>query len=410
MIIITLVVSVMKRLILIGFLITVILSVSVGCSSKSAPHQVAPATTAPALQYSYDRDNYSNSSKGGFVVPTPTVTLPKNAGASQATQTPISTWANVGNPQVPLTDRMVVRNANIQMVVSEIAATLNNIPQIAANYGGYVVNSQKWKEGDRNIGNVSIRILAENFDKAMADIRTQAKSITSESTSSQDVTEEYIDLDSQVKNLEATETQLLKVMETAIKTEDILSIQRELTSVRGEIEQAKGRMQYLERTSSTSLIDIRLEEAVIGVKFTAAKISMGTDEPVQFTSEVVGGFSPYNYFWDFGDGKTSNDASPSHAYSDSGNYSVYLKVTDDKGYSNTMIRNGYINVVASWKPASVAAGAWNGFAAFGRALVNVLIWLGIFSPVWLVIGGIIWIIVWRRKKKSSYINTDKIGS
>jgi PKD repeat protein len=249
-------------------------------------------------------------------------------------------------------------------------------------------------------------VLAEKYDPALADLRTLAKSITSESTSSQDVTEEYIDLDSRVKNLEATEAQLLKVMEAATKTEDILSIQRELTTVRGDIEQAKGRMLYLERTTSTSLINIKLEEAVLALKFTANNINVGTEESVRFTAEVAGGFAPYNYQWDFGDGDTSTEQSPMHSYKDPGSYHVSLKVTDDKGYVNTVSRASYINVTGSWKPGSVASSAWNGFMAFGRVLVNILIWLGIFSPVWIIIGGIIWWSIYRKRKKARALKTQ----
>jgi PKD repeat protein len=294
---------------------------------------------------------------------------------------------------------MVVRTGNIQMVVSDISSAMSGVANLASRYNGYVVTSQQGKQGERNVGSISIRIAAENFEKALSDLRGLAKSVTFESTSSQDVTEEYVDLEAKEKNLEATESQLRKIMEGATKTEDILSIQRELTNVRTNIEQAKGRMQYLERTTSTSLIQIQLEEAVLALKFTANKISVSTDEAIQFTSEIAGGFPPYSYQWDFGDGKTSNEVSPSHAYKDQGVYFVSLKVTDDKGYTNTLSREAYVNVLASWKPGSVASSAWNGLAAFGRVLVNVLIWLGIFSPVWIIIGGIIWWSIWRRKRK-----------
>jgi hypothetical protein len=214
------------------------------------------------------------------------------------------------------------------------------------------------------------------------------------------VTEEYVDLDAKVKNLEATETQLLKVMEAAIKTEDVLAVQRELTNVRGEIEQAKGRMQYLQRTTSTSYIEIQLREAVLDIRFTADKVRANTDEAIVFTSEIVGGFTPYSYLWDFGNGDTSVEKSPRYSYTQSGTYQISLKVTDDKGYTNPLTRSEYITVIGSWSPGSIAASAWNGFTAFGRGLVNVLIYVGIFSPVWIIIGGIIGWTVYRRRKKA----------
>jgi PKD repeat protein len=250
------------------------------------------------------------------------------------------------------------------------------------------------------IGSISIRVLAENYDKAVVALRGLAIDVITETSSSQDVTQEYTDLGSQVKNLEATEAQLLKIMAAATKTEDVLAVQQQLTTVQGQIEQDKGRMQYLERTSATSLIQINLKEAVIDVKFNADKINLDTNQSVRFISQISGGFTPYNYQWDFGDGKTATDPSPSHSYNDPGIYTVTLKVTDDKGYTNSISRDAYITVTGNWNPAGVARSAWIGFTAFGRVFVDIVIWLGIFSPVWIIIGGIVLWNIYKKKKKA----------
>ena len=284
---------------------------------------------------------------------------------------------------------------------ADIAKTLDNIAGIAVDFGGYVVTSQKWKDNERNYGNISFRVLAENYDKSIAALRSMSLDVINETSSSQDVTQEYSDLGASLKNLEATEAQLLKIMESATKTEDILSIQRELTNVRGQIEQTKGRMQYLERTSATSLINVQLSEALLTLKFNSDKVRADIDENILFTAEINGGFAPYNYQWDFGDGNTSVEKSPSHAYRDAGTYSVSLRVTDDKGYTNSIQRSEYIIITGNWNPGSVAKNAWNGFAGFGRGLVNVLIYLGIFSPIWIVIGIVVWLIVRRNRKKKA---------
>jgi PKD repeat protein len=331
-------------------------------------------------------DAFQSSSKGG------------NSPAGSAGNESVISWTNTS---IPSTDRMIVRTGQISLVVSDISKSLDNIAKMAGDFGGYVVTSQKWKDNDRNYGNISIRVLAENYDKAISSLRNLSLDVISETTSSQDVTEEYSDLGAGLKNLETTETQLLKIMENAVKTEDILSIQRELTNVRGQIEQTKGRMLYLERTSATSLINIQLSEAMLTLKFNADKVRVDIDESILFTAEINGGFAPYSYQWDFGDGNTSVEKSPTHAYRDAGVYSIHLKVTDDKGYTNSSQRSEYITATGNWNPGSVVKSAWSGFSAFGRAFVNILIWIGIFSPVWIVVGGIIWLVVWRNRKKKA---------
>ncbi|UCC91030.1 MAG: DUF4349 domain-containing protein, partial [Dehalococcoidia bacterium] len=94
-----------------------------------------------------------------------------------------------------------------------------------------------------------------------AELRALAVRVTSESTSSEDITEEYIDLQSRLKNAEATESQYLALLEKAEEIEDILRIYESLSWIRYEIEQIKGRMQYLERISAMSLISIDLKPA-----------------------------------------------------------------------------------------------------------------------------------------------------
>jgi len=309
------------------------------------------------------------------------------------------TYSSITNESANTMERMVVRTGGMEMVVQDITSAIDEISRIAGDSGGYVVDSQKWKEGERIFGSISIRVPAGRYNGTILALRALAMEIINESTSSQDVTEEYTDLNSKVKNLEATEAQLLKIMEKAEKTEDILSIQRELTTVRGDIEQVKGRMQYLERTAAMSLINIKLSGAMINLKFSANKVLVNTGDDIFFTPEVTGGFAPYNYHWDFGDGNNSIEKNPRYSYQTPGVYRVTFKVTDDKGYTNEVTRDGYIKVEGSWSPGSVARSAWNGLTIFGRALVNILIWLGIFSPLWIIIGGIIFWIMYRKRKK-----------
>jgi PKD repeat protein len=297
------------------------------------------------------------------------------------------------------TDRMVVRNGNLQLVVSDISAALDQIGKVAATFGGYVVSSSMSKVGERTIGLISIRVQASSYDQTIAALRSLALDVVNESTTSQDVTQEYVDLTSRLKNLQATEAQLLKIMAGATATRDVLDVQSQLTDIQGQIEQTKGRMQYLEQTSATSLISLQLDQAAVAFKINADKTKVGTGEKVQFQAEVSGGTAPYSYQWSFGDGATSNLKSPDHSYKAAGTYTVSLAVTDDKGYSNSDSRVDYINVEGGWSPGAVAGSAWNGLAIFGKGLFNVLIWLAIFSPLWIAVLIILYFSVWRRRKK-----------
>jgi len=154
---------------------------------------------------------------------------------------------------------MIVRTGEISLVVEDVVDARDEAANLAVRLGGYVVSSRISGEEEDMRGSISIRVPDDKFDQALAELRDLAVRVLSESTSSRDVTEEYVDLQSRLKNAEATEKQYLVLLEKAEDVEDILRIYERLSQVRREIEQIKGRMQYLERTSSMSLISVRLE-------------------------------------------------------------------------------------------------------------------------------------------------------
>jgi len=159
-------------------------------------------------------------------------------------------------------ERMIVRTGEMSLVVEGVTEASEEIARLAASFGGYVVSSSISGEEEEMRGWISIRVPDEKFGQALAELRDLAVRVESESTYSEDVTEEYIDLESRLKNAEATEQQYLALLEKAEDVEDILRIYESLSRVRQEIEQIKGRMLYLERTSSMSLISVRLEPEV----------------------------------------------------------------------------------------------------------------------------------------------------
>ena len=156
-------------------------------------------------------------------------------------------------------ERMIVRNGDMSLVVEDVVDARDEITQLAVRFDGYVVSSRISGEEQDMRGWISIRVTDNKFEQTLVELRELAVRVTSESTSSRDVTEEYVDFQSRLRNAEATESQYLALLEKAEDVEDILRVYDSLSRVRSEIEQIKGRMQYLERTSSMSLISVNLK-------------------------------------------------------------------------------------------------------------------------------------------------------
>jgi len=139
----------------------------------------------------------------------------------------------------------------------------------------------------------------------------------------------------------------------------------------------------------------------LDVSLTANKRGVKEGEEIWFEGDIGGGFSPYSYDWDFGDGNTSTAEYPIHSYDAVGKYTVTLTVTDDRGSTAEETREDYITVLPGWEAGSISGAAWNGLVVFGQVLADIFIWIGIFSPVWIVIGLIIYFCRrWRKKRRA----------
>ncbi|HWS79999.1 MAG TPA: DUF4349 domain-containing protein, partial [Rubrobacter sp.] len=104
-----------------------------------------------------------------------------------------------------------------------------------------------------------LSVPSEEFERVLDELRGLGEKVTTDSISGQDVTEEYVDLESRERNLRATEESLLRLYDRAENVEEALSIQRELTTVRGEIELVQGRIKYLDQRSAYSQITLNIQ-------------------------------------------------------------------------------------------------------------------------------------------------------
>lgn len=155
---------------------------------------------------------------------------------------------------------MIVRNATMQIVVADTSKAVEAVTASVEALGGYVAASHVWREGDLLRARISLRVPSEKLSPALTSIRSLARRVEDENLSSDDVTQQYVDLQSRLRNLEATEVELRELLVTvrknARRAADILEVHQQLVAIRGEIETTKGRMQHLQRTSAMSAIEL----------------------------------------------------------------------------------------------------------------------------------------------------------
>jgi hypothetical protein len=165
-------------------------------------------------------------------------------------------------------DRLVIRNATLSLVVDDPAEAIDKFSRMAEAMNGYVVTSNVYQTSYGvdsagrsrmiNQANITLRVPSDRLDDALAQIKVASLDVRSETVTGQDVTEEYTDLQSQLRNLESAESQLRQIMQDAQKTEDVLAVFEQLKQVRQQIEVTKGRINYLEGSARMSEISLDL--------------------------------------------------------------------------------------------------------------------------------------------------------
>lgn len=164
-------------------------------------------------------------------------------------------------PDENVVRRMIIRNAELFMQVNNVPQAIHAISTFAETSNGYVVRSNI-NEDPYNRGNtsaeISIRVPAEGLNSALQQLKSMAYKVIQESISGEDITQQYVDLESQLGNLQQSKKQLEKIMAGATNTEDVLKVQQRLSETQGQIDVLQGQIKYYKESVAFSLITIHL--------------------------------------------------------------------------------------------------------------------------------------------------------
>ncbi len=162
-------------------------------------------------------------------------------------------------------DRKIIQTASLQLQVEEVGVGFEEVGRIATAAGGFVSSSSfSYRDGDdedqkrRQVASVAIRVPAEVYPSVLSQLRGLAETVDFEESNASDVTEEFTDMQSRLRNLKATETQLLRLLERAETISDILIVQDRLSGVLNEIEFVKGRLQLIGDLTDLATISVHL--------------------------------------------------------------------------------------------------------------------------------------------------------
>lgn len=190
-----------------------------------------------------------------------------DAMAGRGVPAPMPSLTQVG--RTPSFARQIIKNADLSLEVSDLDEAMNRATEIVSRLGGLVVASNRGggpagRDGSR-WASLTLRVPADRFDAAMVEMRRLGR-VVAESQSTQDVTEEYIDLDARAVNLEEQERRLRALLGRAVKIEEIMQVENELARVRTEIDGLRGRQRFLADQAAYSTANLSMRETPLGAQ------------------------------------------------------------------------------------------------------------------------------------------------
>jgi hypothetical protein len=187
------------------------------------------------------------------------------AGAApQLPAAPASDFAKSSVENQPAgTDRLVIKNAELTIVVADVNARVSAIQAMADAMGGFVVSANVYQTTAQDgtpvpQAQVVVRVPVARLTGALDQIKKDTVDIKSESQSGQDVTDQYVDLQSRLTAKQAAADQLTEIMKDATKTQDVLAVYNQLEQIESDIEVLKGQIKYTEQSAALSAISVTI--------------------------------------------------------------------------------------------------------------------------------------------------------
>jgi hypothetical protein len=185
---------------------------------------------------------------------------------------------------VPAYQRMVIKNAEIRLLVTDSDVAIDSVTQLVGDVRGYIISSQVWyaeyNSENYKYATITIGIPADQFEVVLRRLRGLSIRVLNETASGQDVTDQYVDLQSQLVNLEATRDRIKSFLDQAKTVDEALRINQQLSDVEAQIEQIKGKMNYLSDRSAFSTVTVTIEPDLPPIPATATPTPVPTATPV----------------------------------------------------------------------------------------------------------------------------------
>jgi hypothetical protein len=179
-------------------------------------------------------------------------------------------------------NKRIIKNGSLRLKVENTEKSVEKIKDITKQFNGEVANINIYRRGKNGLeGNLTVRVPVNKFEATYAKIKEVGDQILSQSIGSDDVTEQYVDLQAQIRNKKAEEETFRKLLERSGKLEDVLKVTREVARVRGEIDRLEGKIKFMESQTDMATVNVSL------VEYEQIATSQNTWKPLRIVQKAL---------------------------------------------------------------------------------------------------------------------------
>lgn len=178
------------------------------------------------------------------------------------------------DPAAPRIEQKIIKQASLRFETNDLENTFTQIQAAIKESGATIQTDSEGKDYNTIYRNITVKVPSQNFDIFLSGVSKGVSYFERKDISAEDVTEQYIDLTTRLKTKRKLEERYLQILQKATKISEILEIEKQISTIREEIETKEGQLKYLESRVSESTVTIEFYKTIAEKE--SIKVSYGS--------------------------------------------------------------------------------------------------------------------------------------